>query len=294
MLPFNVCLIQFPPGPINRFEAYREVAETVTYGLRRLGHDVTMGDNLVLAGRINIIFGFHVLAPHMEFPLDTIFYNMEQIPAERKQKAIVYEIKNRFMVWDYNRKNCDALRQYGAQFTVHVPIGYVPEMTRIASVPAPDIDVLFYGKMNEARGQVLRDLEQAGLRTQMLDALYGAARDQFIARAKIVLNMHYYNTQIFEVARISYLLANKKCVVSEFTPNTDIESDFLNVMPLVSRDQLVSTCVRLAQDGAERAAWEQRGYEAMTARDECAYLRQAIQQTWPFLTLSRTQPMPDA
>jgi hypothetical protein len=293
VLAFNVCLIRFPNGPINRFEAYREVAETVRYGLRHLNLDVTIGDNHIISDRVNIIFGFHVLAPHMQFPLDTIFYNMEQVPVDKKQKPIITEIKNRFMVWDYNWKNCEAFRHFGAQFVTHVPIGYVPEMTRIISAPEQDIDVLFYGKMNDERTQVMRELEATGVRVQILDSVYGAERDKYIARAKLVLNLHLYGTQIFEVARVSYLLANSKCVVSELTPNTDIEPDFLNAMPLVSRAQLVTTCVSLVNDSEQRATWEKRGHEIMAARDECAYLQEALRETWPFFSFARTQPVPE-
>ena len=38
--------------------------------------------------------------------------------------------------------------------------------------------------------------------------LYGPPRDALIARSKIILNMHLYDAKVFEIVRVSYLLAN--------------------------------------------------------------------------------------
>ena len=52
---------------------------------------------------------------------------------------------------------------------------------------------------------------------------YGGKRDALIARAKVVLNIHYYAAQVFEIVRVSYLLANSKAVVTEIGPDTDLD-----------------------------------------------------------------------
>jgi len=83
----------------------------------------------------------------------------------------------------------------------YVPIGYVPELTRIAPA-AEDIDVLFYGASYERRYAVLRDLHDRGLRVKWLSGVYGASRDAWIARSKIVLNIHYWDAKIFEKVRL--------------------------------------------------------------------------------------------
>ena len=53
----------------------------------------------------------------------------------------------------------------------------------------------------------------------------GAERDALIARARLVLNLHFYPTAIFELVRVSYLLANGKAVVAECGPETEIDAD---------------------------------------------------------------------
>ena len=107
----------------------------------------------------------------------------------------------------------------------YVPIGYVPELTRIAPAPE-DIDVLFYGALSERRYAVLRDLHDRGLRVKWLLGAFGASRDAWIARSKIVINVHYWEAKIFEIARVSYLLANRRAVVSERGADPTLERDW--------------------------------------------------------------------
>ena len=54
-----------------------------------------------------------------------------------------------------------------------------------------------------------------GINVKALFGVYGRERDKLIARSKIVLNMHHYSSQIFEIVRVFYLLTNRKAVVAE-------------------------------------------------------------------------------
>lgn len=280
---FNLCIVSCP-GPVPFFEAYREVAETVEIGLRKLGHDVMLSDHHIEGNRINIVFGFHMLnADNLPLlPESTIFYQLEQV-AIGNLKPIFHQVKSRFVVWDYSPRNCETLRDHGITNVVHVPIGYVPEMRRIQAAPEQDIDVLFYGLVDKRRLRILRGLEQAGVRVRLLQGVYGAERDACIARSKVVLNMHLYEARIFELVRVFYLLANSKAVVSEWGERTEIEEDFKEAVALVDYDELVDTCVKLVQDHAQRRHFEDTGFAVMSARDECAYLETALTLTGAYL-----------
>jgi hypothetical protein len=121
-----------------------------------------------------------------------------------------------------------------------VPIGYVPELRRINPVSAPGIDVLFYGLVEGRRN------------------LYGAARDAYIARAKVVLNMHLYETHLFEVVRVSYLLANSKAVVAEVGRATEIDDDLRDAVVAAPDERLVTTCLDLVRNDERRRDAVQR------------------------------------
>ena len=105
----------------------------------------------------------------------------------------------------------------------HVPLGYVPELSQIKASQAQDIDVLFYGSLNERRTAILIALKNAGLKVHTVFGVYGKQRDEVIARCKVVLNIHFYETRVFEFVRIAYLLANSKAGVSECSSENEME-----------------------------------------------------------------------
>ena len=157
----------------------------------------------------------------------------------------------------------------------YVPIGYVPELTRIAPAPE-DIDVLFYGVLSERRYAVLKDLHDRGLRVKWLSGVLGASRDAWIARSKIVLNVHYWEAKIFEIARVSYLLANRRAVVSERGADPTLERDLESGVAFADYDGLVDRCVELLGDERARRELAERGYQVFSARSQADILHRAL------------------
>jgi hypothetical protein len=89
-----------------------------------------------------------------------------------------------------------------------------------------------------------------------------------ISRSKLVLNLNLYSGKpIFEVVRVSYLLANAKAVVSDLYDDSAIEPDLRNAVEFAPVEQIIPACLRLVQDAAARRALEQRGREAIRRRD---------------------------
>jgi hypothetical protein len=267
--------------------AFNEVAETVAYGLTRTGFDVTLAVNrLVHPGPPAVIFGANLLTPEeaQRLPDSVIIYNLEQIGRDNTWCSGTYlGLLQRCTVWDYSHRNVAALQNMGAR-VIHVPVGYVPELTRIPDNVEQDIDVLFYGSMNPRRSAVIDQLRSLGLRAEAVFGVYGKERDALIARSKVVLNLHYYATSIFELVRVSYLLANHKAVVAECHAGTDIDPDLLEAVALADYAQLAATCARLVADGTARAALEERGHRVIAARDVTSYLAPAVRAS---LALSR-------
>jgi hypothetical protein len=207
-----------------------------------------------------------------------VFYNLEQVeddlfdwmPALKPAFA-------RFEVWDYSLRNIARLRSH-APVLFHLPIGTVPELSRIRPASVQDIDVLFYGALTDRRRAALDAIRAAGLSVQAVFGVYGQERDALIARAKIVLNLHKHAAQVFEIVRVSYLLANRKAVVSEITPTTDIDADLVDAVCGVPLEDLPRACRRLVDDEAARFALQERGFARMTARNEVHAVRKLLNQ----------------
>lgn len=264
-MKFAVTLVTFPGYPHSR--ALYEVAETLHYGLLALGHDSLLATTWQSADWKHIVLGAHLLPQKREIPPPgSIVYNLEQVAPESPwMTAAVVDLLQRFDVWDYSRRNIAKLAELGVENAAHLPIGYVPELTRIEPSNAQDIDVLFYGSVNPRRQQVLQSLQSRGLVTKALFGVYGAQRDRWIARAKIVLNVHFYTTKILEVVRISYLLANRRCVVSE-TGTCEDDEAFADGLLFADYDDLVETVQFAVERPDVRETIAQRGFELISSR----------------------------
>ncbi len=276
----NFAVLTVAPPNYVHSQAFSEVAETIHHALLALGHQSVITLK-VLPEHRHIALGINLLpAVSIELPEDTILYNLEQISPDRSWiNESVLALFQRFTLWDYSLRNCEQLRQMGCQHIQHVPLGYVPQLTRINPLveEALDIDVLFYGSLNEKRAAVLEALRRKGLNVVELFGEYGAERDRAIERAKIVLNIHLYEAQIFEIVRVSYLLANHKFVLSESSPNDPDAESFKDGVAFVDCDQIVEACLSFLKNPQERRRIAEAGFQLITQRPEIEFLQEALQ-----------------
>lgn len=265
-----------PPG-YPHAEAFREVGETLVHGLAKLDMDAVLTTDLGLPGRTHLVLGSNLLpALGCEPPSGSILYNLEQV--ERGSPWLspaLLELLGRFRVWDYSLRNIEALRALGIGPVEHVPIGYVPELSRIGA-GEEDIDVLFFGSVNERRLEVLRALEAKGIKVKALFGVYGAARDTLIARSKIVLNLHYYQAKVFEIVRVSYLLANRRFVVSERGMDREDEAELARGIAFADYADLVAVCEHYLTRPAQRARIAATGFTLFSRRAEPPLLDRAL------------------
>jgi hypothetical protein len=136
--------------------------------------------------------------------------------------------------------------------------------------------MLFYGSVNERRARALQALRASGLRVHAAYGVYGSDRDALVSRSKVVLNVHYYETSIFELVRVSYLLANRKAVVAELDPHTEIDPDLAGAVRLVPHDGLVEACRHLVEDDAARRDLQETGCARIAGRRASTYLAEAL------------------
>ncbi len=257
---------------------FREIAEALHHALLALGHDSVLTNRLDLDERRTIVLGAnHLIHYGLEVPKNPIFYNLEQLGDDSPWMAMpeFIDLFRRYPTWDYSQANIERLAALGLPRPTYVPIGYVPELTRIAPAPE-DIDVLFYGMLSERRYAVLRDLHDRGLRVKWLSGALGASRDAWIARSKIVLNVHYWEAKIFEIARVSYLLANRRAVVSESGADPTLERGLESGVAFADYDELVDRCVELLGDERARRELAERGYQAFSARSQADIVHRAL------------------
>lgn len=260
-----------------------ELMETLAFGLQSLGHQTTAALNQCDAQAVNIVLGAHLLPRDFDgLPERSILYNSEQIfPGCPALAGGLGQLVARYETWDYSQRNVQTWAAMGCPHVRLLPTGYVPQLTRIVPATTQDIDVFFYGVVNPRRHKVLQALRAEGLQVEVAGGVYGAERDALIARSKVVLNLHYYPSHIFETARVSYLLANAKAVVAEINPDTDVDVRYAEAVEARPYAQLVEGCLALLGDPEARRQREQRGLAIMQAMPAGAFLAPLVEQPCP-------------
>lgn len=274
-----------PPGYVHA-GAFSEVAESLHHSLLALGHEsvIVVGDRFP-QDRPAIVLGTNAL-PFMDvrLPPRSALYNLEQVQRGSPwfTDAALDLLRRHPLVWDYSRRNVAALAEAGVRAAL-VPIGYVAQMSRIPWLPDSmrDIDVLFAGSPNDRREAVLTALEARGLRVRRLFGTYGAERDVIAARAKIVLNVHYFDARVIEVVRLSYMLANRRFVVSEAGADRAEDADLADGIVFADYAGLADECSRwLSATEKERRLVADAGFRAMASRPATTAIADAVAAAW--------------
>lgn len=278
----------------NRDGMFNECIAATAHGIAALGHSVTRETHTIVPNAINVVIaaGYDGAWRKADSNTPLIIYNWEQMLAHVPWLDLRYfRQMSRSHVWDYSRNNVEILRSVGISDAHHVPLGYAPEMNHIEPASIQDIDVLFYGNISPRRGRVIASIRELGLNVITSDdvgAMSGAVRDSYIARSKIVLNVRGNDDgKNFEIARVSYLLANAKAVVAEVDDTTEIDDDIRHALAGAPIDQLPALCVELIQDNERRYNLEQKAFTSFANRDASKLLAPAINR---FLMQYRATP----
>lgn len=125
-------------------------------------------------------------------------------------------LKNCYEIWDYDLDNILFLQSRGYENAKFRPMQWFEGIKTIEHATHKDIDILFYGSMNQKRMKHLEQLSGFKLKivTQAQPA-WGRELDNLISRSKIILNLHYYDSHLQEQVRILPLIGNDCCVLSE-------------------------------------------------------------------------------
>ncbi|HEY8751110.1 MAG TPA: tetratricopeptide repeat protein [Tepidisphaeraceae bacterium] len=260
--------------PVNHPEsaAFDDLSRLLQLSLESLGIPVTSERNVFRSDAVNILLGYHLLKD----PVNAFWipFQLEQLNVEGRRTSAWLEILSRAPeIWDYDPGNIAYLESRGIRTAKHVPLGFHPKLGTIPQRPA-DIDVLHYGIMSERRERILNDLSRR-CRLHVATKLFGAQRDELIARSKIVLNIHRFEAPIFEQVRVSYLLNNGRCVVTEDSPYNPYRG-----MAITSNfDHVVDRCLSLLLNDAERQSLAEYGARQFASMPMTAMLSSLLKES---------------
>lgn len=260
-------ILWIKPAGFLHADSLCEAVEVLRFNLARLGIDAPVAENRLLPDRVPIVIGAHLLGAgeDAQLPDAAVIYNLEQFAPGYAGSSVRYlDLLSRFRVWDMLASNVDALAAQAVNPAArYVPLGYVPGLSRVPAAEE-DIDVLFFGIGSPRRKAVLQALADRGLRAIGAYGVFGAERDRLVARAKVVVNVHFAEGGKLEVPRLLYLLANRKAVVSEVSEDTasyGMEDAFVEG----AYDDLPRLCAELCADAGRRRRIGRGGFASVKA-----------------------------
>lgn len=178
-----------------------------------------------------------VLCPQAfsRLPVKRIVYQFEQWPNEKYfSKARLMMLRKSIAVLDYSRLNCEALSGAISRESSYY---WVP-VSPFASACAPccekqyAYDLVFYGAMNKRREAVLNVINK-DFRLKVIDNLVGDDLRSNLISAKFCLNIHYYESALFEAVRFSQCLNFGVSMISEHSRDQDDYDSFSKVLKFV-------------------------------------------------------------
>ena len=245
--------------------AFLELGELIQYSLLELGHKASLGFNQIEQNSKNIVIGCHLLAPAAipTLPKSSIILNTEQIYKDDSAwNSNIFSWAKNFELWDYSPKNMEKFNELGITHAKLLRIGYQKELERLNNNSSKEVDILFYGSVNERRHQVIQELTERGINVKTLFGVYGKERDAWIEKSRIVLNHHFYASQIFEIVRVFYLITNSVAVVAEVNETTAIEPMYKDSIQSAPYEQLSQTCLQLLLNSRLRSELQEHSAKA--------------------------------
>ncbi|SEF31001.1 hypothetical protein SAMN03159371_05065 [Variovorax sp. NFACC28] len=266
-----------------------DVVATFVVAARKLGYEVSTEHAAVRHDAINIVCFAHHLAPEtlQGMGANCIVLNFEQLVAGSQafNESYLTLLRNHY-VWDYSQHNLVRYAELGIPNGHHVPLGYEEESgdnLRVEDMlpeALQDIDVLFFGSLSQRRAQVIGAMRRKGLHVVCNDNVLWETthRNLMIRRAKLVLNMHFFdNSRIVEIPRLAMLFRQRKAVLCELYADSEIfYPELRQAVAGVSCDHLADMAVMLMSAPQLRQRLAHRGFEAFSAHSQTAVLGPAL------------------
>ena len=150
-----------------------------------------------------------------------IAFNQEPLMAEQRQ--FMHKLFYNFLVeadeiWDYDERQVDLLKSINKNTKLHILKPY-KDWSKYPKVDK-DIDILFYGSINEHRSKILNELKKKYkvlvLSNNTRNPVWGDSLDKLILRSKVLLNIHfYYECSMQEQARMIRWIGSPCRIISE-------------------------------------------------------------------------------
>lgn len=190
-----------------------------------------------------------VIAAHSfkVLPKMYVAYQLEQyVSGVFSKPKRIKKLQNAIVVMDYSLKNIHYLRRNGFKVNqlFHVPIAQLPQQANNLHRNF-EYDVAFYGDtQNDRRQKYLKALGKK-FNLYIINNVFGNAALEQLRKAKIVVNIHYYENALLETTRLFECISNGILVVSESASDMEEHTQLNDIVDFVAVDDVAMMVARI-------------------------------------------------
>lgn len=216
-----------------------------------------------------------VICPQMfrNLPGRYIAFQMEQTISSRWLTDEYYNrLRHAHSILDYSLINIKYFRGAFdfAKNIYYLPIDYLPGLTKEPNEYQYEYDVVFYGDANSPRRKRFLKALQERFSVKVLYEVFGEELYDELRKAKVVVNIHYYENAMLETTRLYEVLSlGRSVIVSERsvdpTEETRLE-DYVDFVPVSQIEKMIEQVDYWLSHEEDRLAEVKRQNEELSQR----------------------------
>ena len=197
--------------------------------------------------------GLHfVICPQMfnELPEAYVAYQLEQSVSSRWfTDDYINRLENSYAIFDYSLSNIDFLQKKGLYYQqiYFMPVDYNSSYeSRYPNNEDEEYDVLFYGDVNNDRRKSFLSALGQKFKVKIVSEVFGEKLYKELKKAKIIVNIHYYEDALLETTRLFECLSLGKMIVSETSSDINEHKSLANCIDFVPINDIEAMCERVS------------------------------------------------
>ncbi|OSI12305.1 glycosyltransferase family A protein [Neisseria canis] len=179
-----------------------------------------------------------VICPQMfkKLPKHYLAFQMEQSISHRWfTKEYFYRLKNAEYIFDYSAQNIHFLQENDIPFNqlYYLPVGMLHTEMENNINQEFEYDVAFYGDPNCERRQLFLNKLREKFSVKVISEVFGDDLYALLKKARIIVNIHYYENALLETTRLYECLSLNKLIVSEVGSDQTQHPELENLVDFV-------------------------------------------------------------
>lgn len=179
-----------------------------------------------------------VICPQMfkKLPKHYLAFQMEQSISRRWfTKEYFSRLKNAEYIFDYSAQNIHFLQENDIPFSqlYYLPVGMLHTEMENNINQEFEYDVAFYGDPNCERRQMFLNKLREKFSVKVISEVFGDDLYALLKKARVIVNIHYYENALLETTRLYECLSLNKIIVSEAASDQTQHPELENLVDFV-------------------------------------------------------------